>query len=261
MQKYCTRIIIYMRKIFSVSLFFVLGFLLFSSKVLAQSCSCPTSSLTVDPQTVQPGGLITLTFPWDRANFIEDNTNGGLQQESGHVDNTNGGSIHFQNGSNNWYTFHAGPNCGTYTWNHQSRPNANCNYCYVSTKFNVCGVKEETAAIPPTLEPSMPVPTATSVPTISQSQPSIPTVTGVVLPTSSSLVPTVIYQGSGDFKTPTTSTRQSDNVQTNSNFNFTGYDFMGKIFLPFQNLGKSLISGSKNIIEDIFIQFLKETNF
>ena len=128
----------------------------------ADGCTCPTSSLTVSPQVVQPGEPITLTFPWDRANYIENQTTGGLAQEPGHVDNLTGGSIHFENGSNNFNTFHAGSICGTYTWNHQSKPGPQCGQCEVSTQFTVCGT-----STPPTSTPQptdIPQSTATPFP-------------------------------------------------------------------------------------------------
>ena len=205
-----------------IFILFLWGILLSLSPASVQAeCTCPTSSLTVSPQVVQPGDPIKLTFPGDRANHIEDQTTGGLAKEAGHVDNTGGGSIHFQNGSNSWYIFHAGPTCGTYTWNHQS-PGAGCT-CNISAKFTVCGTAPpaaEPTAIPPlpTSPPVIPtatpwpteiialptqtpevveIPTATpsrsfSIPTVSSLQitpPPEPTTTGQNTPPSTSIIP------------------------------------------------------------------------
>ncbi|MEI6327248.1 MAG: hypothetical protein WCO78_03975 [Candidatus Roizmanbacteria bacterium] len=132
--------------------------------VSAQGCTCPTSQLTVEPQVVQPGDPITLTFPYDRAMYIENQTTGGLAQEAGHVDSLGGGSIHIENGSKNYYTFHAGSICGTYTWNHQSRSAPNCQQCAVSTQFTVCGAKSTSPSSTP-LPTDRPLPTNAPLPT------------------------------------------------------------------------------------------------
>lgn len=216
--------------------------------------SCPTSILEVSPQPVQPGQPIKLTFPWDRANNIEDNTSGGLQQEAGHVDNTSGGSIHFQNGSNNWYIFHAGPTCGTYTWNHQS------DGCYTSIKFNVCGSSVPTQAATPTPEPKIIVDTPPP-PIIIPTEPSQPIDIPTVVPSRFFTIPTVS-------SLQTTSpvpvvTEQS----TQLHLPIPSFD-ISKTITSIGNLGNNVIAQvksaaifGKDFFMNIITAFLKETTF
>lgn len=196
-----SRIILNMARKYLLLLFFLIG-ILFPLHFVYASCNCPTSSLEVSPQPAQPGQPVKLTFPWDRANNIEDNTTGGLLQEAGHVDNTSGGSIHFQNGSNNWYVFHAST-CGTYTWNHQSVPSAGCAVCYTSVKFTVCGTTAPTAQQAPPTSPPLPtvqitdIINPTDIPTRQPSEPTQPPIATV--PPTSFTIPT----GSSEEEIPT----------------------------------------------------------
>jgi len=217
---------------------------------------------------VQPGDPIKLTFPGDRANHIEDQTTGGLAKEAGHVDNTGGGSIHFQNGSNSWYIFHAGPTCGTYTWNHQS-PGAGCT-CNVSANFTVCGNAPPPAAVvgptaippSPTAETQQQVEEPTSVPepttvAVEPTQPVLIIVPPTIVPSRFFSIPT----GSSEQISPSAGQSASPQAPL-SPANFK------TIFSPLLHSGERLIAQTKTITlsgKDFFMKFisafLSETNF
>ena len=241
-----------MKRLLVVLLYICLiGIFIYPIPTLA--CGCPTSSLEVSPQVVAPGAPIKFTFPWDRANYIEDNTNGGLQQEAGHVDSANGGSIHFQNGSNNWYVFHAGQKCGTYTWNHQS--GGSCGTCYTSIQFTVCGLESPTHA--PTATPFL---TATPEPTEYIPPTEIPLPTNppaqYISPTPILIIPTAMEQQNDNFFPTRAPFNQPSPISPFSYLNIPSFDLMGEV----NNIAMKTIGIGRTFI-GIVDRFLRETAF